>query len=51
MEQIGKLLREDCRLTIQKLAVNVGIGHGDGQDILTENSNSWRIAIKFPQDS
>lgn len=45
VEQIGKLIREDRRLTTQQLADKVEIGYGVCQEI--DKLNMRRIAPKF----
>lgn len=48
VEHIGKVIREDRRLTIQVLSDKSGIGYGVCQDISTENLNTLQnIAPKF----
>lgn len=43
MEQIGKFIVEDCRLTIQEFADKVGIGYEVCQEILIDNCNVYYI--------
>jgi hypothetical protein len=47
VEKIQELIHEDCRPTIHELADAVGISYGVCQEILMENLNMCRIAVKF----
>jgi DNA-binding Lrp family transcriptional regulator len=47
VENILELLHEDCSQTIHELTDTVGISYGVCQEILTENVNMHRIAVKF----
>jgi hypothetical protein len=47
IEKIQELTHKDHRRTIRELADTVGISYGVCQDILTDNLNMYRIAVKF----
>jgi len=45
--QVRVAVNQDSRCTIHNLCVEVGIGYGSCQQILTEQLNMHRIAVKF----
>jgi hypothetical protein len=47
VEKIWELIHRDCRWMIHELVDTVGISYGVCQEILTENLNICRIAVKF----
>jgi hypothetical protein len=47
VEKIWKIIHEDCRQTIHELADTIGISYGVCKEIVTENLNVCRIAVKF----
>ena len=47
IERVCQIICEDCRLTIDEVAMLVGISHETCHKILTEDLKMRRIASKF----
>ena len=47
MDQVREKVLEDRRITIQEIAVEVGISTGSVHTILHEDLNLWRVSAKF----
>jgi len=45
--RVQELIRENRRLTIRELSVEVGVSYGTCQAILTQDLNMRRVAAKF----